>query len=178
MTGTPDDVQRAAAITQALDIEDTLGQRCRNLSEACWAVGQNADLLHEELIEAGWTPPGESVIPTEAYNRGRRDMADEHTPSIHAINSPEDWTPVPLRWRHVRPSDVFVADGRAWMVLTAGESGEHERWVVDVVSGEKQHDDVEIDPDEVVFVLCPVTEANALARVRDELGGTVVDRTA
>lgn len=185
---TPDDVQRATARLAQLDDLTALEQIGRNV----WNT----------LVELGWTPPGNPHKPPDqehaaalqaahddgyaeaqaeaqfhieqAYNRGRRDMANEYTPCGRPTTSPENWTPVPLRWRHVRAGDVVLGDTTPWMVTEAIEQlGEP---LITIVSGDQTHQE-QLDPDEVVCVLCPASEANALARVRDELGGTVVDRT-
>lgn len=201
MTGTPDDVQRAATRTLALPSYKVSAAGHTQIEEfGRW--------IWNHLIELGWIPPNTPHEPPDqeyaaalqaahdagyqeaqqeaqfqielVYLRGQRDAngpctLTHATPGLDATTSPENWTPVPLRWRHVKAGDVFVADGRTWMVIAVSERPEL-GWLTSVASGADQFEAVEVDPDEVVSVLCPAPEANALARVRDELGGSVIDR--
>lgn len=83
------------------------------------------------------------------------------------------WVPVPIRWRHVAAGDVFVGrDGRLWHVTNRGPNQRTSYSVVavhadDVVGGD-------VDPDEVVNVLVPVTERDAVELCIDELGARLM----
>lgn len=82
------------------------------------------------------------------------------------------FVPVPIRWRHVQPGDHFLApDGRAWHVI--GFSDERGQRVAGAVHGE-QHARRAVDPDEVIRVLVPVTERDAVQLCRDELGARLI----
>lgn len=107
-------------------------------------------------------------IRDDAYQAGL-DVGRDSTTRTHLTTSPDAWTPVRLRWRYVRPGDVFVALGRLWAVV--GING----WHMAIVSDGRYLTHV-IDPDEEIDVLLPAAEAEALASARVELGATVVDR--
>lgn len=83
------------------------------------------------------------------------------------------FVPVPIRWRHVAAGDVFVGrDGRLWHVTNAAPSPRAGTSVVAVHA-----DDVvgaDVDPDEVVHVLVPVTERDAVELCIDELGARLM----
>jgi len=83
------------------------------------------------------------------------------------------WVPVPLRWRHVAPGDVFVGrDGRLWHVRAMNVLG---RGIVSTDHGGENFA-APVDPDEIVQVLIPVTERDAVELCRDELGARLADR--
>ena len=84
------------------------------------------------------------------------------------------WVPVPLRWRHVIAGDVFVgADQRLWIVADAANQAGH--YAVEVRTGLDTYTD-EVDPDDVINVLVPATERDAVELTMDELGARLVER--
>lgn len=85
------------------------------------------------------------------------------------------WTPVPLRWRHAIEGDVFVGrDGALWRVDQANSFGP--AGIEVVVSCAAATHAADVDPDEVVHVLVPVTERDAVELTREQLGARLVDR--
>lgn len=84
------------------------------------------------------------------------------------------WVPVPLRWRHVIPGDVFVGgDGTLWHATHACPF--NGRVSVTAKQGPvERHADV--DPDDRVNVLVPVTEAEAVELTIEQLGARLVSR--
>lgn len=93
-----------------------------------------------------------------------------------SVTLPADvFVPVPLRWRHVVSGDVIVdRSGELWIV------GDNElpRGGVQVRArqGGEKYFARDVDPDDVVKVLVPVTERDALRLTRDQLGAQVVER--
>ena len=89
-----------------------------------------------------------------------------------AARPPADvWVPVPLRWRHVVQGDVFVGQGSLWHVSRIGlEKGE---LTVDVYSGADEWRGP-VDPDDVINVLVPVAERDAVELCREELGARLI----
>jgi hypothetical protein len=88
---------------------------------------------------------------------------------------PDVYVPVPLHWKHVLPGDVFVGkDGALWHVEETGPSLSTSYDVI-AVRGAKVHK-ADVDPDDSIQVLVPVTERDALRLTRDELGATLVER--
>jgi len=87
--------------------------------------------------------------------------------------SPDVWVPVPLRWRHALQGDVFVGgDGQLWMVMERYEyKGQH-----GAVACRSKEYDAPINPDDVIQVLVPVSERDALELTREQLGARVVER--
>jgi hypothetical protein len=84
------------------------------------------------------------------------------------------WMPVPLRWRTIRPGDVFVArDGCLWSVTTATLT--HDSIAIVARHGER-HGVRSVDPDDNVPVLIPVSEYEAVNLTRAELGARVIAR--
>lgn len=95
-----------------------------------------------------------------------------------ATTLPADvFVPVPLRWKHVVSGDVIVArDGELWII------GDNELPRGGVSIRARQGGDSyfarDVDPDDVIKVLVPVTERDALQCTRDQLGARVIDRRA
>jgi len=87
-----------------------------------------------------------------------------------SVLPPDAFVPVPIRWRAVIPGDVIVApDGVLWLITLCPKDGE--------VIGQRtfhERNSGRPDPDEVVQVLVPVTEADAVELCRDELGARLV----
>jgi hypothetical protein len=156
-----DDLQRAAGIVARSDTHHL----------------PDMDKVYDALIADGWTPPGSPGAPGP-YHRGYEEgflACHEHNAQVALTTSPDDWTPVELRWRHVWPGDSIVGeDGKLWHVVNVVNN--LASWDAFVVHGTEDYM-APVDPDETVSVLCPAVEANALARVREELGGSVIDRT-
>jgi hypothetical protein len=191
---TADDVHYAARRLSNLETEQVLGEKCRMLSETFTAAAQRADILFQALIENGWTPPGVGVdgrttkALQEAYDQGYRDggkqaldkrltARDSAYKSGFTESMNNAWIPVAVRWRFVKPGDVFVSEGDLWAVLMTGEYGENERWSVDVARGEAQDSGVEVDPDDEIDVLLPAAQAEAVKLAREQLGGRMIGRT-
>lgn len=87
---------------------------------------------------------------------------------------PDVWIPVPLRWRHVAAGDTFVAgDGQLWHVAQREPS--QGQIAVQVVQ-RAQTSNAYVDPDDVVNVLIPVVEVDAVELSREELGARLVAR--
>ncbi len=88
---------------------------------------------------------------------------------------PDAWVPVPLRWRHVVAGDVFVGkDGDAWQIARTGSSygvGIE----VTAIQGDRSFSD-DVDPDDVIPVLVPVTERDAVELTREQLGARLIER--
>lgn len=84
------------------------------------------------------------------------------------------WVPVPLRWRHVVAGDAFLGKdgGLPWHVV-AVEQGRR----VIVARGARTVT-ATVDPDDVIRVLVPVTERDAVALTREQLGARLVERRA
>lgn len=85
------------------------------------------------------------------------------------------WVPVPLRWRHVIPGDVFVGkDDRLWQVTDLT----HDRGMLIEVTCQSVLDVFydEADPDDTVNVLVPVLERDAVELTIEELGARLVSR--
>lgn len=82
------------------------------------------------------------------------------------------FVPVPLRWRHVLAGDVMVAPGGAlWLIAVRGRDG----LTTAMRTGADQHS-APVDPDEVVQVLVPVAERDAVELTREQLGARLVER--
>lgn len=93
---------------------------------------------------------------------------------IAEVNWPADaWGPMPIRWRHVRPEDIAIISGRAWMITAAETFGRTTR--IAGLCGPQRHSG-EVDPDATITVLVPLAEREAIRVARDALGGTVHDR--
>jgi hypothetical protein len=87
---------------------------------------------------------------------------------------PDAWVPVPLRWRHVMPSDVFVdRNGELWHVTGIGAHGAEFR--VDAIRSFTPFT-VMVDPDDVIPVLVPVSERDAVELTREQLGTRLIER--
>lgn len=81
------------------------------------------------------------------------------------------WVPVPLRWRHVIASDVVLdCDGALWAITDVDHLGT--RIAVNGLHEYRSRP----DPDEVVPVLVPVTERDAVELTREQLGARLVER--
>jgi hypothetical protein len=84
------------------------------------------------------------------------------------------WAPVPLRWRHAIESDVFVApDGSLWQIIRS----EIDRGSISITAscGPDQFSR-SVDPDDVIPVLVPVPEREAVELTIEELGARLVER--
>lgn len=91
------------------------------------------------------------------------------------MSAPDAWVPVSLRWRHVLPGDVFVArNGELWQVEETGPSPRTSYDVI-AVRGAQVHK-ADVDPDDVISVLVPVTERDAMELSREQLGARLVER--
>lgn len=89
--------------------------------------------------------------------------------------APEAWVPVPIRARHVAPGDTIVGrDAALFHVTGAGEDGG--TWRIDVTRSYLGISHYRLDPDEVVSVLVPMTEREALTVARDELAARITER--
>lgn len=87
----------------------------------------------------------------------------------------EVWVPVPLRWRHIIPGDVFLggADGdMPWMIVRIEKD-----WggKVTCQSGPDVFSS-EVDPDDTVNVLVPASERDAVELTIEELGARLILR--
>jgi hypothetical protein len=83
------------------------------------------------------------------------------------------WVPVPVRFRHVVPGDVFVGrDGALWHIRATGVLG---RNIVSADQGENNRA-TPVDLDDVVQVLVPVGEREAVELTREQLGAQLVER--
>lgn len=89
---------------------------------------------------------------------------------------PDAYVPVPIRWRHVVPGDVFVGrDGALWLVAGISAGGVADK--ATLVGPITYHAGPgEIDPDDTVTVLIPVSEAEAVELTREVLGARLVER--
>lgn len=84
------------------------------------------------------------------------------------------WVPVPVRWRHLAPGDVFVApDGRLWHLV--GITPERGQLVAGAMHGE-EYARRPVDPDDVIPVLVPTPERDAVELTREQLGARLVER--
>ena len=91
------------------------------------------------------------------------------------IDLSQAWVPVPLRWRHVIPGDVFV--GRDNILWTVTEALDPQSFSFEVVvSRIDDHFRDNVDPDDVINVLVPVTERDAVELTMEELGARLVQR--
>jgi hypothetical protein len=87
---------------------------------------------------------------------------------------PDVWVPVPVRFRHVVAGDTFVGNGaKLWHVTKVTPDLAQLR--VEAHQGDTVFR-VAIDPDEVVDVLTPVPERDALELTRDALGARLIER--
>jgi hypothetical protein len=90
---------------------------------------------------------------------------------------PDAWVPVPLRWRYVRVGDVFFSEktGDLWTVVEDLDP----HWKIDgkitVQRGTRTFSS-KVDPDDLIQVLVPVAERDAMALAREELGARLADR--
>lgn len=88
---------------------------------------------------------------------------------------PDVWVPVSLRWRHVIAGDVFVgSNGLTWHVT---EVEPQNGGCIDITcqSGKDQFTS-DVDPDDVISVLVPALERDAVELTRDQLGARLVER--
>jgi hypothetical protein len=85
------------------------------------------------------------------------------------------WVPVPLRWRHVAAGDVFLGrESQLWRVERVGSSyGPGVEVTVSTVDATFSD---EVDPDDVIEVLIPTLEVDAVELTREELGARLVAR--
>lgn len=91
---------------------------------------------------------------------------------------PDAWLPVPLRVRHVCVGDIFLSPkrtGQLWMVAGRVDLVDRPASAVTVVRSGVEHT-AELDLDDTMQVLVPVTERDALRLTRDELGAALVER--
>lgn len=95
----------------------------------------------------------------------------------HAVTAtlpPDVWVPVPIRWRHILPGDVFVdRDGALWHVNET-RTPIAGLWI----KAAKGVDTVQaaVDFDDVIHVLIPVPERDAVELTRDTLGARLIGR--
>lgn len=83
------------------------------------------------------------------------------------------WVPVPLRWRHVVTGDVFVGKDQTLWTVAGAVPGRH--FGIEVRSGANTFKTV-IDPDDVIPVLVPVAERDAVELTIEQLGARLVER--
>lgn len=90
------------------------------------------------------------------------------------IDLTTSWVPVPLRWRHVETADVIVApDGELWQVT--------DTWFgrackTATAARGRATFSRDVDPDDVIPVLIPVTERDAVELTIEQLGARLVER--
>lgn len=85
------------------------------------------------------------------------------------------WIPVSLRTRHVIAGDVFVGkDGGLWHVTKSGATTDG-TWALVVDQGDYVTGGG-MDPDDVIDVLVPALERDAVELTREELGARLVAR--
>lgn len=90
------------------------------------------------------------------------------------MTAPDAWIPVPLRWRHAIETDVFVApDGELWQII---RSETHGAWFSVTATRGPDQFSRDVDPDDVIPVLVPVSERDAVELTRDQLGARLVER--
>lgn len=93
---------------------------------------------------------------------------------MSATLPPDVWVPVPLRWRHVVAGDVFVApDGSPWVVARREPS--QGLIAVQVVQADDPFNSY-VDPDDVINVLVPAVERDAVELTREQLGARLIER--
>lgn len=91
-----------------------------------------------------------------------------------AIDRGTCWAPVPLRWRHVRPGDVTVAEDGSLIPIVAVllvKAGVRITYLLDG----RDHFTTE-DPDEMVEVLVSIKERDLMAATAEQLSTWVIDR--
>lgn len=82
----------------------------------------------------------------------------------------EVWVPVPLRWRHVLEGDAFVGTGgTVWMVTRIDPPEVTCQSGADLFTSE-------VDPDDMINVLVPASERDAVELSMDELGARLIER--
>lgn len=85
------------------------------------------------------------------------------------------WVPVHLRWRSVQPGDVFVgAKARLWHVVGVSPTSGGQLSVAAGSRTDSVH--VEVDPDDLIPVLIPVPERDAVELSSDVLGARLLER--
>lgn len=95
----------------------------------------------------------------------------EHCIGQHRIDT---YVPVPIRWRHVQVGDVFVGrDKQLWYVTDIRENA-GALTVQALLQFWSRTGDV--DPDDVISVLVPVPERDAVELTREHLGARLVER--
>lgn len=95
------------------------------------------------------------------------------------IEVPADtWAPVLMRWRLVRPGDVFLdRAGLPWSVTNVGPNARGSVSVVAVRADDVRGRDVH--PDDLVNVLIPLVEREAVMNLREAgVTGQLIERTA
>lgn len=81
------------------------------------------------------------------------------------------WVPVPLRARHVIAGDVIVGkDGSLWPITESRATGG--TWSINVANFGLDYP----DPDDVIPVLVPVIERDAVELTREQLGARLIER--
>lgn len=88
------------------------------------------------------------------------------------------WVPVKLRVRHVCEGDFFVSAkaGDVWMVVKIESKAGRPLPTITAQRGPATHE-AELDLDEILAVLVPVPERDALRVCRDELGARLAQRS-
>lgn len=85
------------------------------------------------------------------------------------------WVPVPLRARHIMAWDMIVGnDGSLWAVSSSA-SDPSGKWSISALCGAEGLSQF-VDPDDVIPVLVPVVERDAVELTRDQLGARLVER--
>lgn len=88
---------------------------------------------------------------------------------------PDAWVPVPLRWRHVLPGDVFVGRDESLWLVSDNESARG-GLRVRARQGGDSYFSRDVDPDDVIPVLVPTPERDAVELTREQLGARLVER--
>lgn len=89
---------------------------------------------------------------------------------------PDAWVPVPMRYRYVIAGDVFIDPrGRLWVVNRSGGM-DNGHWAVVATHADVPVRSAEVDPDDMLNVMVPVTEVDAVELTRAELGARLVGR--
>lgn len=83
----------------------------------------------------------------------------------------DTWVPVPIRFRHVLPGDMFVGrDGELWRVDRTGPG------MAMTASTSINTFTSDVDPDDVIPVLVPTPERDAVELTREQLGARLIER--
>ena len=87
---------------------------------------------------------------------------------------PDVWVPVSIRFRYVQAGDTFVGNAaQLWHVISIKPDLSQLR-----IQAHQGHTlfSVMVDPDDVIDVLTPVPERDAIELTRDALGARLIER--